>query len=117
MPGKHLNGEVTTRGPDWTDIATTLRAIESTHSATLVLRILAEGGLYAGSVAVEVLATSPRLVSPAVPLRLRLYSVWPSVKAKTMEGLIYRMLLEMDHRLGSETYTQAPLPGFPPPVK
>jgi len=114
MPGKAKQGSTATLGPDWTDIGTTLRAIESTHSATLVLQVKADGSLYSGSVVVELLATSPRLIGAGLPLRLSLYSVWPSARAKTIEGLIYQMLLRMDHRLGSETYKQEPLPGFPP---
>jgi hypothetical protein len=101
-----------TRGPDWTDIATTLRAIESTHSATLRLNVWADGSLYGGSVAVEIVATTPTLIGPALPLRLSLHSVWPSRRAKTFEGLVYQMLLRMDHRLSSEVYKQEPLPGI-----
>lgn len=100
-------------GPDWTDIATTLRAVESTHSATLVLQIKADGALYSGSVSVEVVATTPQLIGPGQPRRFSLYSVWPSVKSKTLEGLVYQMLLKMDHKLGDEAYTQAQLP-LPP---
>jgi hypothetical protein len=114
MPLKTKAGEMTTRGPDWTDIGQTLRAIESTHSATLVLRIWADGSLYAGSVAVEIVATTPTLIGPAQPLRLSLHSVWPSRKAKTLEGLLYGLLLEMDYRLSNTVYKQAALPGFPP---
>ena len=113
--GKRTADHLPTRGPDWTDIATTIRAVESTHSCTLVLRVFAEGSLYAGSVGVELTATLPHLIGPALPQRLSLYSVWPSAKAKTFEGLVYGLLLRMDHRLGEETYTQSQLPGFPPP--
>lgn len=115
MPGKAKTGSTATLGPDWMDIATTLRAIESTHSATLVLNVRADGSLFSGSVAVEVVATTPRLIGPGLPLRLSLYSVWPSVRSKTFEGLVYQMLLRMDSRLSNESYEQAPLPGFPPP--
>lgn len=114
MRGKAKQGDLPTRGPDWTDIATTLRAIESTHSATLVLNVFAEGSLFAGSVAVEVVATCPVLIGPAQPLRLRIYSVWPSAKSRSFEGLVYRLLLEMDNKLSKEAYKQATLPGFPP---
>jgi hypothetical protein len=114
MPGKHKTGDPTTRGPDWMDIATTIRAIESTHSATLVLNVKADGALYAGSVSVEVVATLPVMVGPGQPLRLSMYSVWPSRRAKTLEGLVYQLLLKIDHRIGEEVYKQAPLPGFPP---
>ena len=114
MPGKAKEGSTATHGPDWTDIATTIRAIENTHSATLVLQLKADGSLFAGSVSVEVVATTPRLTGPGLPQRLSLWSVWPSRKAKTMEGLIYQMLLRMDHRLSNEVYKQATLPGLPP---
>lgn len=116
MTKQQTSAHSVTPGPDWTDIATTIRAIESTHSATLVLSVKADGSLFSGSVSVELVASIPQLVGPGQLRRFSLYSVWPSVKSKTFEGLVYRMLLELDHRIGNEAYKQAPLP-FSPPVE
>jgi len=115
MPGKARRGDTPTVGPDWSDIAQTIRVIETTHSATLECRVKTDGARFAGSVVVEVKATLPKLIGPARPYTLLLYSVWPSVKAKTFEGLLYGLLLQMDHRLGAEAYKQAAFEDFPLP--
>jgi hypothetical protein len=115
MSGKAKRGDTPTAGPDWVDIGQTMREIEITHSATLELQIKTDGARFAGSVAVVVKATLPRLIGPALPFTLSLYSVWPSVKSKTLEGLVYQLLLQMDHRLGAEAYKQAAFEDFPLP--
>lgn len=63
-----------------------------------------------GGVAVVLEAGRPILIGKARPYTLSLYSLWPSLKAKTFEGLIYQMLLRIDYRLSNDSYEQAPLP-------
>lgn len=114
MPGKAKRGDTPMVGPDWTDVGTMLRAVESTHSATLELKLKADGAIYSGSVAVELKATLPRLVAPGRPLSYTLYSAFPTHRAKTMEGLILFLIYQMDHKLGNEAYKQAEMTLSPP---
>lgn len=107
MPGRAKRGDTPTTGPDWNDLGTVMRALEHTHSATLVLKVETDGSSYSGSVRVVAEATIPRLIGPAQCQRFSRSSVWPSNRAKTFEGLVYGLLLALDHKIGTEGYEQA----------
>ena len=63
------------------------------------------GGLSVHAVAVKDGGTSIELNGGWV-----VSGVFPSVRHQTIEGLIYRLLLELDNKLGSDAWKQTDLP-------
>lgn len=114
MPGKAKKGDTPMTGPDWNDVGMLLRAVESTHSATLELKLRAGGAKYSGSVYVELKVTLPRLIAPGQPWSFTLCSEYPSNRAKTMQGLCFFLIYQADHKIGQQGYKQAELPLSPP---
>lgn len=97
-------------GPDWTDVGTYIREIEKAHGATLTIELFTDGRNYVGTMFVRVRVSVPRLVGEGVTYRTEVYSKFPLPGHKTLSGLCLALLYQMDHRIGSELYTQRELP-------
>lgn len=103
---------------DWTEwqaLVEVIHSIQSTHQATLELRLKASTSGYVSFVDVDVCATLPILIGPAQPLRLSLLSHYPHPKHSTLASLLREMLARVETRIGAECYKQRKLPIDPTP--
>lgn len=108
---KRVNGpDLPNEGPSWLDVGQYMREVEKTHNATLFLTISTDGRNYVGTVFLEIKAYVPILEDPGKCRTRSIIERFPSNKHKTLEGLALYVLYQLDHKLGSEVYKQAPLP-------
>jgi hypothetical protein len=113
MGSKANEGRHARNGAEMADVATSMREVERTHQATLAFSIVTGGGRFSSAVTVELCATLPRMVAPGRLLKFSLLSEFPSASHKTLDGLLYSLVLQMDYKISREAYRQAPL-GLPP---
>lgn len=93
-------------GPDWTDIGIYLMELEKLHQCecTLLMSRATTGASCAVLVTVHVVSSAP---SEGLTQReMALKHTWPTAKHKTMEGLIFRLLHELDATLSREWWKQ-----------
>lgn len=101
--------ELPNYGPDWSDVAAYLREIEKTHQATVEISLFTDGRNYVQTLYVRVRASWPQFTGVAKAGKVELYAKWPDHRHSTMEGLSLALLYQIDHKIGSETYTQREL--------
>lgn len=90
----------TQNGPDWTDVTAMMEAVQELHSVGVTLLMSPDGMSGSSVLRVTAVATlkEPRgLVANSSVSRWR---KWPSRDAKTFEGLVYRLLHEIDRDCG-----------------
>jgi hypothetical protein len=97
---------ISSEGPSWQDVSIMLQNLHSVHGVSAGITITSTGANYAGACSVTVDATAPVLVGPARVWQARLLAEFPTHRHRTIEGLIYRLLLELDHKASSELYVQ-----------
>lgn len=102
--------EVPADGPDWTDVFTYVREIEKAHTATITLEVFTDGRNYVGTGFVRAKASVPRFNAVGAVVRVEIVQRWPSNGHKTMPGLMLALLYQLDHKIGSEGYSQRELP-------
>lgn len=94
-------------GPDWTDIGIYLGELEALHrgECTLIISRATTGDSSAVLVTVHVMSNEP---GPGLkPRELALKHTWPTARSKTFEGLIFRLLHELDATLSREWWKQS----------
>ena len=101
-----MTRHVNTNGPDWADLLVTMGSMENYHGVRMSLLLLTKqtgqfGGLSVHAVAVKDGGTSIELNGGWV-----VTGVYPSARHQTIEGLIYRLLLELDNKLGQDAWKQ-----------
>lgn len=99
---------MSTNGPDWTDVAMLVRAMESYHGASLSLVMLSDGSSASSTLRINVVLSRPALPGTQAPA-VGLTTVWPNRQNRTMEGCVFRLLHELDAKAGRELWGQAPL--------
>lgn len=97
-------------GPDWTDIARTLRELERLHNVWCSMRLLNAGLRHSNGLRIVVSAFTNVLGTAEGTGVVSLMEEWPNSKSATLEGTVYRLLLELDARLSAELWEQAKLP-------
>jgi hypothetical protein len=98
--------------PDWTDIFTTMRAIEQLHSVTVFITMTA--GVYDGPSGFTTLAARKEeklgeasvLGAPVIVSS----GEWPCRTHKDFAACLYAALLEMDAQLSSKLWKQMQMP-------
>jgi hypothetical protein len=97
-------------GPDWTDIAVTMRAIEQLHDVTLTIALVCgvfEGpALYVTISAFKGGKDASVLGTPVICLS----GEYPCKDHREIEGCLYAALLEMDFALTKKLWNQLDLP-------
>jgi len=107
--GRHDRWLKNSNGPDWTDISTTLREIEKQHGAWISVRILNGGSRYSSALRIVVSAFTNELVKPAEAGMVMLQGEWPNPENATLEGAVYALLLELDHKCTEKLWIQQEL--------
>ena len=98
-------------GPDWTDIAMTLRELEKLHQVWISLRVLNGGSRHSNGLRIIAAAFTNVLVVQGETGIVTQVGEWPNKDTASLEGTVYRLLLELDHKLSATVWEQAKLPG------
>lgn len=94
-------------GPDGIDIATMIREMQALHvGSTVKVEIMSDGAMYAGSSRIRAYAMSPQLVGPGQCWKGEVLAVWPNNQSRTLEGAIFKLLHELDAKMGRELWKQ-----------
>lgn len=93
-------------GPDWTDVITTIRAIEETHSVSVLVAVSPAGGRIA-SIAELSVSALPNM--PVLRARVGVVGLMEDAKSGDPQQLVnqvYRMLLDLDRDCSKLLWTQ-----------
>lgn len=88
-------------GPDATDISALLSALEGMHEVTVSLTISHAGVAGGGGLSVVAIATSRKALSSGVMRSVSRRHHFPNANSKTLEGTLYRLLMELDYDCSS----------------
>lgn len=108
--GRKNRWHASPNGPDWTDVAMTLREVEKLHSVWCSVRMLSDGSHASSSLRIVCSALGNELVRPAVAGVVMVTDHWPTKDGLTITGVIYRLLLKLDHELLERNWVQTELP-------
>jgi len=97
-------------GPDWTDIARTLRELERLHTVWISLRILSAGLRNSNGLRIVVSAFTNVLGANQDTGVVSLLVEWPNLSNATLEGAAYSLLIQLDHKLSEKLWEQSGLP-------
>jgi len=92
-------------GPEMSDIATMMGALEGVHSCRVEFRYTTLGQAHNGITHIECSATFATLPQSDLPRVVTVVADWPSGKARTFEGLLYNLLWQLDYAIG-QAYEQ-----------
>jgi hypothetical protein len=101
---KHL------KGPDWTDVATMMSAMETLHGCRVGLTVIAGSQGHNGCLDIVLSAVFPVLPGSAELSVAEAKSEWPCKECKTLAAHIFGGLYRLDFAI-SERYKQEVLPG------
>lgn len=93
-------------GPSWADISLTIQHLHATHGLTVSVVVSSTGSNFTGACSVMIKAVAPVLVGPGRVWEAENTAEFPSHRHKTLEGLVYRLLLEMDLHASNTLYKQ-----------
>lgn len=93
-------------GPDWTDVAMTLREVERLHEAWVSVRLLSDGSRASSSLRIVCSAFGNQLISNAESGVCMVQGEYPNPRGTTITGEIYRLLLMLDHELLEKNWIQ-----------
>jgi len=97
-------------GPDYYDIADYIANIDKMHGVTLSFRITHTFDRLTSLLRVELHAGAPVLVSEGKAYEYRKAEYFPHYEHKTLPGLMYRLLNELDFDASRLIYQQRELP-------
>lgn len=97
-------------GPDMTDIATMMGALESLHECRVSLTVTTRGQGHNGIFHLLLSATFDVLLGSVRPSIVTVESQWPNAMGTDFEGTFFRGLYDLDFAVG-EAYQQRFLPG------
>jgi hypothetical protein len=97
-------------GPDWTDIARTLREVERLHAVWVSVRILNAGLRNSNGLRIVCSAFTNVLGSQQDTGVVSLMVEWPNLSNATLEGAVYSLLVQLDYKLGESNWVQTELP-------
>lgn len=87
-------------GIDWTTVFAMQGAVEVMHSCRVVWTLTTPGQAQNGSTAIECVAHFAVVPGSDLPKTVTVRHVWPTKTAKTMEGLWYNLLWQLDYAIG-----------------
>lgn len=97
-------------GPDWTDVAMMISALQSLHGCGVGCLLTAPMDGHSGIVQIDLIATFPALPGSTQVSEVRVTSQWPNNDGRELQAWVYGGLYALDFRIG-ETYQQQVLPG------
>lgn len=98
-------------GPDWTDVASGLRAIQDLNGCTASLMVLPSGGLNVGSLDISLMATKPAPTGGEPPISIVLSATWPNRLGYSVEMCCMKLIYQVDKTILDEWYTQEKIEG------
>ena len=98
-----------TSGPEMTDVAAMMKAIEALHTSHVEFRVRTSGAGVNGSMCIACVAAFELLPGSNLPREVMVEHVWPSNAGRTFAALCYNLLWQLDYAIQRE-YQQAPLP-------
>lgn len=99
-----------TTGPDWTDVATMMSALESLHDCRVGLTVTTGGQGHNGKLITSLLATFNVLPGTQLAETVMVETTFPCVHCREMAQHVYAGLYKLDFAIG-EAYQQRFLPG------
>jgi len=97
-------------GPDWTDILSTLKSLEETHKCAVVIHLWPATARVGGGLLVTVSVHQPEGMIERFTDGPAVWDNFPNRTSRTMEGLLTRLLLELDYKCSKEIWSQKELP-------
>lgn len=97
-------------GPDWKDIRSYGGEIEKAHGCTVyvhMLPIMSGGG---AEWHITVVAQLVVFAAPGRAVNVAVAGTYPSINHKSLESMVYALLVKLDWDIGSEQYVQQPIP-------
>lgn len=96
-------------GPDWEDVSMSMSQVERTHDCIVSLDMRLAGTIASPQIYVTAYAFSAVMVSVSGAPYVAVQGVWPHHGWKSFEGLVYKLLLELDHEISLGWYQQEKL--------
>ena len=98
-------------GPDWTDLALALREVENAHGVWCSLRIVNGGLRNSNGLRIFAAAFTNVLTASLDTQVVALTDEWPNSEGLSLEAVAYRLILELDYKIGQKFYEQTKFPG------
>jgi hypothetical protein len=96
-----------TYGPDISDVATMMKAMETLHNVSMRVSLQPAGLAHDVCLNVVVQATTTAgILGTEVPTAIELVGRWPNGENQTMDGFMFRLLHQMDAKLSKENWGQ-----------
>lgn len=95
---------------DLGDVLEYLRSIETTYDATVKIWVGTDGARYARTGYMTAHASVPHFEQAGRAMEFEEITNWPTIKAKTLEGVMYYLLTLLDRQIGDRLYKQQQLP-------
>lgn len=83
-------------GPDVTDVAILILAIQELHAASVAILLCPDGKFGSGGLILEAIATAQRGMSGEAKRSVSRSVAFPNVNSKTFEGALFKLLHELD---------------------
>lgn len=99
-----------TNGPDWTDVAIMMSALETLHECRVGLTVLTDTALPDGQLSIALTARFDVLPSGNLPAVVQTLSAYPCKDCTSFSAHVYGGLYKLDFAIG-EAYQQRFLPG------
>jgi len=99
-----------TSGPDWTDVATLMSALEILHGCRVGLTVITDGEGQNGQLSIALTATMDVLPSGQLQPIHQVLSTWPCKDCTSLAQHVFGGLYRLDFVIG-EAYQQRFLPG------
>jgi len=106
--GRKTGWEGSTKSPDWTDVATMMRAMGALHSGAVGATVLPLGTGSNGGVSVAVSIMFDVLPGSSLPDCVAVSKPWPCTSHKTLAAHVFALLYELDYKI-SAVYQQESL--------
>ncbi len=97
-------------GPDWQDLAATIRSLEKVHKCTVFVLVLGDGRNVSPGISFTVAASRADLSVESMSSGPAVGGLFPSRSHRRLEGAIYKALIELDVECTKLWWAQKGLP-------
>lgn len=94
-------------GPDWQDVMTTADRIGDFHNVDLTTSLRWDAASTPAKSLIVTRATERGEAGLRGLAFVEVASEWPSASHKTLEGLVYRQMIDLDHECSQELWKQS----------
>jgi hypothetical protein len=96
-------------GPDWTDVALAMKAVERIHACTLYVHLTSDSYSESPGFQITCVAIGMEPSPDLVPRSAGVRKLWPNPSHSTLEGTVFALVYDLDHVLGATWYVQRTL--------